>query len=48
MGHDGAVQVVNFEDMYYFEWVQVTSDHMANHYTMLTVQGAAKPATSMP
>ena len=31
-----------------WEWVQVTSDHMASHYTMLAIQCAAKPATGMP
>ena len=31
-----------------WEWVQVTSDHVASHYTMLVVQYAAKPAGGTP
>ena len=31
-----------------WEWVQVTSEHVANHYNMLAIQGAAKPTTNMP
>ena len=31
-----------------WEWVQVTSDHVANHYSMLAIQRAAKPVTGMP
>ena len=27
-----------------WEWVQVTSDHVASHYTMLAIQYATKPA----
>ena len=31
-----------------WEWVQVTSDHVASHYTMLAIQCVAKPVTGMP
>ena len=31
-----------------WEWVQVMSDHMASHYTMLAMQYAAKPAGGAP
>ena len=31
-----------------WEWVQVTSDHVASHYTMLAIQYAAKPAGGAP
>ena len=31
-----------------WEWVQVMSDHMASHYTMLAIQYAAKPAGGAP
>ena len=31
-----------------WEWVQVMSDHVASHCTMLAVQGVAKPAMGMP
>ena len=31
-----------------WEWVQVTSDHVANHYTMLAIQCTAKLVRGMP
>ena len=31
-----------------WEWVQVMSDHMASHYTMLAIQYATKPASRAP
>ena len=31
-----------------WEWVQVTRDHMASHYTMLAIQYATKPAGWTP
>ena len=31
-----------------WEWVQVTSEHMASHYTMLAIQYVMKPASGAP
>ena len=31
-----------------WEWVQVTSEHVANHYNLLAVHGAAKLAPNIP
>ena len=31
-----------------WDWVQVMSDHMASHYTMLAIQYAMKPAGGAP
>ena len=42
-------RVASFQDLDgVWEWVQVMSDHMASHYTMLAVQYATKPARGAP
>ena len=49
MRHQIQMRVASFQYLDgVWEWVQVMSDHVASHYTMLAIQYAMKPARGAP